>query len=154
MRVYQLVGFNPKTDYSWLETKKYLKGVNADITNTIISNIYQSDGWVSDSSNAGVLNINDEFTLAIQAVRCQRTSPTNLRWRINFNHALAPDISIAARMDSLNEAVIDYYIFPSIDLILNNIYLKEQNPFSFEFYRFDTLKLLYQLVKRITIPEA
>lgn len=154
LRVYQLVGFNPKTDYSWLETKKYLKGVNTDITNTIINNIYQSDGWVSDSSNSGILNINDEFTLAIQAVRCQRTSPTNLRWRINFNHALAPDISIAARMDSLNETVTDYYIFPSIDLILNNMYLKEQNPFSFEFYRFDTLKLLYQLVKRTAIPEA
>lgn len=154
LRVYHLVGYNPKTDYSWLETNKHLKGISAEITDTVIQNIYHSDGWVSDSPDAGVLKINDEFTLSLQAVRCQRTSPQSLRWRVKLNNLISPDISIAARMDSLNQSVIDYYIFPSIDAVLSSQYLKEQNPFSFEMYRFDSLDPLYQLVRRITLPET
>ncbi|PHM62510.1 recombinase family protein [Xenorhabdus ishibashii] len=151
LRVYKLVGYDPKTDYSWLETKKYLKGINAEITESVINNIYLSDGWISDPPEKGILNVNDEFTLTLQAVRCQRTSPENLRWRIKFDQLLSPDISIAIRMDSLNQSIVDYYIFPSIDVIFGNHYLRKQNPFSFELYRFDTLHPLYQLIKRTTI---
>ncbi|MDR1844955.1 MAG: recombinase family protein [Citrobacter amalonaticus] len=153
LRVYSLIGYNPKTDYSWMDTEKYLKGFNSEITKTVIHNIYLSDGWVSDSSESGFLKVNDEFTLSLQSVRCQRTSPTSLRWRIRFSHIVSPDISIAVRMDSLNKSMVDYYIFPSVDLLCRNLLLKEQNNLCFELYRFDTLQPLYQLIKRMSIPE-
>ncbi|AKE61936.1 recombinase [Citrobacter amalonaticus Y19] len=153
LRVYQLVGYNPKEDYSWLETKKYLQGINRKISDSLIENIYLSDGWVSDTCDNGLLNINDEFTLFIQAIRCQKKQTGGLRWKINFHHTLTPDISIAARMDSLNTSIIDYYIFPSIDLLLNDKELKEQNHFSFDMYRFDDLHPLYRLVKRTKLKE-
>lgn len=148
LRVYQLIGYNPKRDYSWLETKKHLQGINKEMSDHLIENIYLSDGWVSDTFDNGFLIINDEFTLFIQAVRCQKKQTGGLRWKINLRQTLIPDINIAARMDSLNTSVIDYYIFPSIDFFLNNKELKEQNHFSFDMYRFDDLHPLYRLVKR------
>ncbi|WP_426575872.1 recombinase family protein [Xenorhabdus stockiae] len=153
LRVYKLVGYNPKTDYSWLETKKYLNGINANITESIIKNIYLSDGWISDSPETGILKVNDEFTLTLQVARCQKISPENFRWKIKFDHMFSPDVNIAVRMDSFNQSIVDYYIFLSIDIILGNHYLKKKNPFSFELYRFDTLNTFYQLIKRTTIQE-
>ncbi|EDS7168079.1 recombinase family protein, partial [Salmonella enterica] len=154
LRVYRLVGYNPKSDYSWLDTKKYLQGINRKMSDKLIENIYLSDGWVSDAHDNGLLNVNDEFTLLIQTIRCQKKQTGGLRWKIKFHHTIAPDVSIAARMDSLNTTVIDYYIFPSIDLLLNNKELKEQNHFTLDMYRFEDLHPLYRLVKRAKLKET
>lgn len=154
LRVYSLVGYNPKTDYSWLEIKNRLKSINSDATEDIIQNIYLANGWVSDASDMGVIKINDEFTLSIQTARCHKTAPGRRKWKIKLQHILSPDINIAIRMDSTNKSVVDYYMFPSFDLNIRRNILKETNPFSFELYRFDSLHLLYKLVKRINIGES
>lgn len=153
LKVYRLVGYNPKSDYSWLDTRKYLQGINQKMSDKLIENIYLSDGWVSDAHDNGLLNVNDEFTILIQTIRCQKKQSGGLRWKIKFHHTIAPDVSIAARMDSLNTTVIDYYIFPSIDSLLNNKELKEQNHFTLDMYRFEDLHPLYRLVKRAKLKE-
>lgn len=151
LRVYSLIGYNPKTDYTWIETNKYLKTFSSEITQTVIKNIRLSNGWISDLSPNGVLHVNDEFTLSVQVARCQRTGPRSLRWKIKFNDSFSPDINIAVRMDSQNQTAVDYYIFPSIDVLQNHILLKENNPISCELYRFDNLNFFYRLVKRTVL---
>ncbi|CNI33406.1 resolvase family site-specific recombinase [Yersinia intermedia] len=153
LRVYSLIGYNPRQDYTYLETNKILKGVHSSVINTIVENIYKSDGWVTDSPTEGILNINDEFTLSVKLARCQRLSGNGLRWKIRFNHLLVPDISIAIRMDSLNKFPIDYYIFPSIDEVYHHLSLKEKNTFQLELYKFNTLNPFYHLVRRTTLIE-
>jgi Site-specific recombinases, DNA invertase Pin homologs len=153
LRVYSLIGYDPKTDYSWIKTKHHLRNVGADTAEAVTKNIYLSGGWVSDSTETGILHVNDEFTLSVQAVRCQKMASRNMRWKIRLNHLLMTDINIAIRMDSLNHSAIDYYIFPSIDLLCSDLLLRENNALSFELYRFDTLRPIYSLVKRITIKE-
>ncbi|MCP1105958.1 recombinase family protein [Serratia nevei] len=153
LRVYHLIGYTPETDYSWLETNKFIKNLNAEMTNSIIGNISNEGGWISDASTTGVFHINDEFTLSIQTSRCRRTGPNSLRWKINFNYNFSPDINIAVRMDSTNQAVVDYYIFPAIDIISQTISLKETNPYCFDLYRFDNLSSFYRLIRRIKLQE-
>ncbi|RYC19054.1 recombinase family protein [Yersinia pseudotuberculosis] len=153
LRVYSLIGYNPRQDYTYLETNKVLKGFHSSVIETIIENIYKSNGWVSDSPTEGILNINDEFTLSVNLARCQRLSGNSLRWKIRFNHLSVPDISIAIRMDSLNKSPIDYYIFPSIDEVYNHLSLKEKNTFGLELYNFNTLNPFYHLVRRTTFIE-
>ena len=154
LRVYNLIGYNPRQDYTYLDTNKYLKGFRSSITDAIIKNIYLSDGWVSGSPGEGLLNINDEFTLSVSLARCQRLTGRSLRWKIRFNTVSVPDISIAVRMDSINKAPVDYYIFPSIDEVYRKLSLREKNSLGLELYRFNTLDSFYQLVRRTTLFEV
>lgn len=153
LRVYHLIGYTPETDYSWLETNRFIKNLNTEMTNSIIGNINNEGGWISDASTTGVFHINDEFTLSIQTSRCRRTGPNSFRWKVNFNNNFSPDINIAVRMDSTNQTVVDYYIFPAIDITSQTISLKEKNPYCFDLYRFDNLSSFYRLIRRIKLQE-
>ena len=48
--------------------------------------------------------------------RCQETAAGTLRWQIRFDTGLAPDMTVAVRMDRENQVIQDYYILPRIDL--------------------------------------
>jgi hypothetical protein len=65
-----------------------------------------------------------------------------------------PDITIAVRMDELNESPRDYYLLPSIDMTLDRLRLAEQNGLWLDAYRFDTLDFFYTLAGRTQAMEA
>lgn len=153
LRVYQLIGYTPATDYTWLKTRQLVNEFNDRSTQQIIDNISNEGGWISDTPAPGILHINDEFTLAIQSARCQRISPKRLRWKIKFRTIFSPDISIAVRMDSLNQSAVDYYIFPAIDILSEKISLQESNPYQLDLYRFDSLTPFYRLIRRTKLKD-
>lgn len=96
----------------------------------------------------GSLYINDEFYISTNPVRCQRLSSGKLRWKIQFNLLNSCDVMIFPRMDSTNNTVVDYFMFPAIDVLHNDLILHESNGFILELYRFDDLSCLESLVKR------
>jgi len=59
-----------------------------------------------------------------------------------------PDITVAVRMDELNEAPLDYYLLPRIDMSGPQLRLAEQNGLSLDGYRFETLDFFYSLAAR------
>lgn len=60
-----------------------------------------------------------------------------MRWNIRFDMSLKPDITIADRMDRPNLRPLDYYLLPSLDMILARIRLAEHNGLSLEAYRLE-----------------
>ncbi len=91
---------------------------------------------------------------SVVLARCFETQGGSLRWRICLDTGLVPDITIAVRMDELNEAPRDYYLLPSIDMTMAKLKLAEQNGLSLDAYRFDTLDYFYALAGRARITEA
>ena len=60
--------------------------------------------------------MNGEFTASLVVARCRRTESGSLRWSIRLDTGLAPDITVAARMDEENSLDPDYYLLPAIDI--------------------------------------
>ena len=77
-----------------------------------------------------------------------------MRWTIRLDTGLVPDITIAVRMDEANEAPRDYYLLPRIDMTRDRLRLSEQNGFSLDAHRFETLDFFYALAGRARIAEA
>lgn len=77
-----------------------------------------------------------------------------MRWRLRLDTGLVPDITIAIRMDELNEAPLDYYLLPTIDMSTMRLKLAEQNGLSLDAYRFDNLDFFFALAGRAKFSEA
>ena len=55
---------------------------------------------------------------------------------------------MALRLDTANRAVVDYYLLPRIDIAAATLRLREENGFSLDAYRFDSLDSFFYLAAR------
>jgi hypothetical protein len=73
---------------------------------------------------------------------------------LRFDTGLAPDLSVAVRMDETNEHRLDYYLLPRIDVFRPALRLAEYNGLSLDAYRFDTLDHFFEMAARSRIEEV
>ncbi|MBS0532715.1 MAG: recombinase family protein, partial [Proteobacteria bacterium] len=97
-----------------------------------------------------LLTINREFTASLVVIRCFRTPAGSLRWKLRFDSALKPDVTVAIRMDDDNVRPRDYYLLPLLDMREAILRLSEFNGLSLDSYRFDTLDPFYRMSARRT----
>ena len=74
----------------------------------------------------------------------QQTQGGSYRWHLCFDADAQPDVTIAVRMDAANQAPLDYYLLPRIDIETVKVQLAEANGLGLDGYRFDTLESLYE----------
>jgi len=72
-----------------------------------------------------------------------------MRWLIRIETGLNPDITVALRMDSVNQTPLDYYLLPSIDLESEKLRLAEDNAVSLDTYRFFDLSFFFGMAERV-----
>jgi DNA invertase Pin-like site-specific DNA recombinase len=149
LRAYSLIGFHPKRDYRYLAINQTLRAMMPEIIADIIRGLKTSNATVGHDSPTGLLSVNDEFTISVVIARCLQLISGTFRWRLHFDTSLAPDITIVVRMAADQRTVLDYYLFPRIDLPLRSSRLAEQdNEIALDAYRFDSLEALYALAER------
>jgi hypothetical protein len=73
---------------------------------------------------------------------------------LRFDTGLAPDITIAVRMDPANLQPRDYYLIPRIDMGAWPQRLAEENNALIDSYRFATLDVLDGLAARCSVKEV
>lgn len=154
LHAYQLVGYDPNRDYRYVETNRALRAMFPGIVSETIANIERVGATVRWDESRELLTINDEFTASIVIVRCFRTQTGLLRWKIRLDTGMRPDITIAVRMNQLNQGILDYYLLPRIDMNEARIRLAEDNGLHLDAYRFDSLDQLFELCARQTIRYA
>lgn len=154
IRAYQMVGFTPDRDYQYLETNKFLRRLHPEIVNQTEGQIISFGGDVCRDPATDILRINDEFTVSLVLARCQTPESGRHHWKVRFDTSLSPDITVAVRLDSLNQAILDYYLLPQLNFGNARINLGEQNPIEFESFRFDSLQYLYGMAERTRIRRA
>ncbi|MCX8500331.1 MAG: recombinase family protein [Alphaproteobacteria bacterium] len=154
VRAYQMVGFTPDRDYRYLETNKFLRRFHPEIIKQTESQIAMLGGSVRRDPATDLLRINDEFSISLVLARCQTPESGRHHWKVRFDTSLAPDITVAVRLDQPNQAALDYYLLPRLDFGQPRINLAERNPIEFESYRFDTLDYLYGMAERTRVRRA
>ncbi len=154
LRAYSLVGYRPERDFRYIQINQRLRELYPQVVAEVIAGIEAGGGTVPAPDASGLLTVNGELKLSIAIARCKETPGGAYRWRLHFDTGLAPDITIAVRMDASNRRALDYYLFPSIDLVGGRLRLTEENGLSIDAYRFDDLTDLFDLAAHIPFAEA
>ncbi len=154
IRAYQLVGYTPRTDYSFIEINRYLRGKHPEVVQEVITRLAAMDVSVERDPATELLILDHELTVSLVLSRCLRTATGSSRWLLRFEEGLRPDLTISVRMDETNQAIKDYYLFPAIDLTEAKLRLSENNHVELDAYRFDDLEFFFQMAERISVEDA
>jgi len=154
IRAYQLIGYTPRTDYSFVEINRYLRGRHPEIVQEVITRLAGIGVSVERDPATELLVLDHELTVSLVLSRCLRTEAGSSRWMLRFEDGLRPDLTIAVRMDEANQAIKDYYLFPAIDLNDAKLRLAENNQAMLDTYRFDDLEFFFAMAERVSVEEA
>jgi DNA invertase Pin-like site-specific DNA recombinase len=154
LRAYNLIGYAPDRDYKYIEINQYIRESFPEILAGIIAGLQNAGASVACDPVSNLLSINGEFTASIVLARSFETQAGSLRWQVHFDTGLAPDVTIAIRLDRSNERPLDYYILPSIDMNTSRIRMAEDNALSLDAYRFESLDFLYSMAAQTPFREA
>ncbi|MCC7085138.1 MAG: recombinase family protein [Pirellulales bacterium] len=154
IRAYRLIGYSPERDYEYIEINRALRRKHAEVVRDTIRQLADLKATADGDERSDLLLINGEFTASIVIARCRKTDAGRLRWLIRLEPQLAPDITIVVRMDAANDAALDYYLLPRIDVAAWNLRLAEFNGAALDTYRFDTLEYFWFLAERARLRVA
>jgi hypothetical protein len=154
IRAYQLVGYTPSTDYSFIEVNRYLRLRHPEVVQEVITRLAALDVSVERDPATELLILDHELTVSLVLSRCLRTATGSSRWLLRFEESLRPDLTISVRMDETNQAIKDYYLFPAIDLAETRLRLSENNHTLLDAYRFDDLEFFFQMAERVSVEDA
>ena len=153
-RAYELVGYTPTRDYSYLAINRALRTLHQEHLTSFTNELATAGASVRRDPTTDLLTINEELTAAFSIARCRGNQGQAYRWMIRFDTSLDPDITIAARMAPGNTSILDYYLFPSIDVLSDHCRLAPDNGMVLDVYRAPTLTSLVNLTRLTLIPEA
>ncbi len=153
LRAYSLIGYQPGHDYSYLQINSYIKKKLKSIVDQFIDDIREYNCDIINNEN-NTININNEIKINLIISRCITMKSGKFRWKIRLQSNLEPDITIVIRMNSGNISPVDYYILPRIDILNDALIIKENNPSHLEYYRFDNLFELFNVLSRVNIDEV
>jgi len=154
LRSYSLIGYSPARDYSFLEANRRLRELYPQILVETQERIRLVGGRISVDPQTQLVWVNDEFSISVVLCRCQCSESPRRRWQLRFDFGLLPDLTVAVRMLPGEQEVLDYYLFPMIDLAAPHLRLGDTNPRELELYRFDSLDILADLSRRIPLGSA
>lgn len=148
LRCYSLIGYTPTRDYQYIEANKRLRQMHPVLLEQTATKIAEVGGKVLVDPATDLMLVNQELSISLVLCRCQVSMAGYKRWKIRFDLGLNPDITVAVRMKEREEAALDYYILPTIDMETSHLRLAESNQSSLEIYRFDSLDILAELSRR------
>ena len=154
LRAYQLIGYTPDIDYSYIEINRRLRERHPEIVAKVMDQLLGQGSSVEQDPTTGLLLVNREVLVSLVLSRCTTTSGGRRRWTIRLEHGHRPDVTIAVRMDLENEGVHDYYILPSINMTFEKLRLAEDNGARFDVYRHEDLGLFYLVAQRVALRVA
>jgi DNA invertase Pin-like site-specific DNA recombinase len=154
-RAYQLVGYTPRRDLRYVEINRVLRTtLLPQVLSAILDGLQGTGCHINTDPQSPIISVNGEITISVVIARCCQTASDSYRWRLRFVEDNQPDLTIAVRMDATNQAPLDYYLLPRIDIETAKIQLGEVNGLGLDGYRFDTLETLYQSLEPVTVAEA
>jgi DNA invertase Pin-like site-specific DNA recombinase len=146
-RAYNLIGYKPHQEFRYARIAGKLFRQQRELRERVKSTLRSYGAVVEDQASSNILLVNGKFTILVVLCCCNETRSGN-RWSVGIERRVIPDITLAARLASDNSAILDYYLFPSLDQHVRRITLMTENPCGLEVYRFDTLDFLMSLARR------
>jgi DNA invertase Pin-like site-specific DNA recombinase len=150
---YQLIGYDPRIDFSFIEENRRLRKRHPEIVASVIQQITALGAQAVWNTEIELLEVNGEMRVSIVLCRHTETGAGSSRWLIRLDAGLKPDITIAVRMDATNEGIRDYYVLPSLDMTWENLRIAEANGIYLDTFRFDTLDYFFGMAERVKLEE-
>lgn len=154
IQAYQLIGYTPDRDYSFIEINRELRKMHPTIVEDAVKRIQELGGSVAREEKNDLLIVNNEIKVSVVISRCQTLPNGNRKWQVHLDSGLMPDITVVIRMDETNKNARDYYLLPALDIENPKIRLAEDNHLALDAYRFDTLEPFFMLAERMALPVA
>lgn len=154
VRAYQLIGYDPQVDYSFIEINRQVRRQYPGLLAEIIEKVRSLGAELSIDDRTDLIRLDDEWTISVVLCRYHETSGGAARWIIRLDEGLKPDITIAARLDATNQAILDYYLLPALDMTWGRLRLGEENGIYLDTYQFPNLDYFYQMAERSWVEEA
>jgi DNA invertase Pin-like site-specific DNA recombinase len=153
-RAYALVGWTPDRDYAYVEINRQLRRKHAGLIAYILDQLLRLGATVSVNEDNDLLTINAEYTASLILARCRTTHAGNHRWQLRFDESLSPDIVIAARLEPGNGEIMDYYLLPRLDILMDRLRLRSENGLVLDVYRFNNLNFFMEIAQRTRLEDA
>jgi DNA invertase Pin-like site-specific DNA recombinase len=153
-RAYELIGYTPTRDYSYLGINRALRVLHQQQIDRITSELATVGAKVTREPTTDLLTINEDFTISLSIARCREIYEGEYRWVIRFDTSREPDITVGARMTPDNTRVLDYYLFPGIDVLSEQCRLAATNGLVLDVYQATDLTPLYNIARSTLVPEA
>ena len=149
-RAYEMIGYRSDRDQERIALNKRLRALHPEIITRTEAAIAEIGGSVVRDPKTDLLRINDELVVSLVLARCQPQADERLRWRIRFDPMrYQADVTLAVRLDAMNQCELDYYLLPWIDLPRQEIRLCNRTAIAFEAFRFDDLRFFYGMAERV-----
>ncbi len=151
-RAYEMIGYRTDRDHERIALNKRLRAMHPEIIARTEAAIAEVGGAVQRDPKTDLLTINDELVVSLVLARCQPQADGRLRWRIRFDPMrYQADITLAVRLDPMNQGELDYYLLPWLDLPRQEIRLCNRTALTFEAFRFNDLGFFYGMVARVGV---
>lgn len=155
LRAYRMIGYTPERDYQYVAINQRLRALHAEIVANVVHTIEGLCGRkIPIDPESFLLELNYNLIVSVVISRCFTTTAGTRRWKIRFDTGLHPDITVAVRMDTRNEAIKDYYLLPALEFSQDQIKLAEDNVGLLDSFRTDTLDYLLDLSINIPLDKA
>jgi len=153
-RAYQLIGWNCDRDSRYIEANRWLRSEYPKLVAGIVDELRSAGAEVYEDPMSDLLTINGEFTASLVLAKSHTTAAQAQRWHIRFDTGHLADITIAARLTPDNRSILDYYLFPNVDIVWRELRLAPENGVALDLYRFDNLQFFFSLAKRALLQEV
>jgi DNA invertase Pin-like site-specific DNA recombinase len=155
LRAYRMIGYTPERDYQYVVINQRLRALHAEIVTDVVRSIESLCGRrIPIDPESYLLELNYNLFISVVISRCFTTPAGTRRWKIRFDSGLHPDITVAVRMDTCNEAIKDYYILPALEFSHGQLKLSEDNTGFLDGFRTDNLDYLLNLSVNISLDKA
>jgi DNA invertase Pin-like site-specific DNA recombinase len=154
IRAYGLIDYDPGRDLSFIEINRRLRQIHPKIIDDAVRSLEQNGGVVTRNADTDLLVVNGMLTVSIVIARCYTTPSGALRWPVRLDVGLEPDLTIAVRMDAPNEAPLDYYVLPSLDVHGVRLRIREDNGIFLDGYRYESLDFFFRMAQTARVKVA
>jgi DNA invertase Pin-like site-specific DNA recombinase len=140
LRAYKLIGYDPGGNFDYLEVRHSARAALAALVADIITKIESAGGSAAYDPESCVLTINAKVSAFVIIARCTLTRAKYPLWQIDLGRCPRCDLTMVARMDEATENIVDYYLFPRIEVPQRGVVrLRDRKGSYAEPYRFGTL---------------
>ncbi len=154
LAAYREAGCLPDRNYEYVEINRQLREKWPTMIKDVQQRLQAVGATVTEDAGTGYLMINEEYSASVVLSRCRKTPGGSLRWQVKFNEALAPDITILARMDMTNSVPTDFYLLPIMDIESPRVLLCEENGAYLDTYQYESLDYFASLASRQRVEVA
>ena len=151
LEAYRRIGYVPMQDFSYRAVGRAIQVRHEAWMTTVVAALQGVGASVHREPDTDLVTINEGLRVRFRTVRCCRSVSTEYKWLFRFDSAPC-DITVSARLGPHNDAVLDYFIVPSLESVPNQLYSGASNSL-LNVYRFGDLSVLETLVRRNRLTE-